>query len=287
MRPALVAALLAALAGPAAAQSHDRLAVGNVDVSGEPGVPAERLARLRANLIGGFAAAGWIVIPEAEVKQKVAANPALMSCQSDVCFKALGDAVGARWVVAGSVSVGASTSYSADVRLVDVSTGQTAAKYSDTCGVCTATEANDWLGLVAADLKRQVEAAHPAAAAATPPAAVVTATAPPPPVSYKTLWAFRGAAIGAAALGIGGFIVGGVETSRSGELCMRQPGATTCNPRRDTTAGQAFGYATGSVLLVGAAVLAYYGWWHYRGRPIALVPGLSPRGAAASLALSF
>ena len=283
MRLALVAALLAALAGPAAAQPHERLAVGNLDVTGEPGIPAERLARLRANLVGGFAATGWIVIPEDEVRQKVASNPALVSCQSDVCFKALGEAVDARWVLAGSVSVGVSTSYSADVRLVDVATGTTAAKYSNTCGVCTATEANNWLGLIAADLRRQVEAAPGAPAAA---ATTVTAAAPPPEVSRTTLWAFRGGAIGAAALGIGGFIVGGVETARS-RSCTVMPGAQSCIGRRDTTNGQVFGYVTGSVLLVGAAVLGYYGWWHYRGHTVALVPGVSPTGAAAALKLSF
>lgn len=286
MRLALVAALVAALAGVAAAQPHDRLAVGSLDVSGDPGTPPERLARLRANLIGGFAAAGWIVLSDDEVKQKTAANPALMSCQSDVCFKSLGETVGAKWVLAGSLSVGASSAYSADVRLVEVSTGRTAARYSNSCGVCTTAEAKDWLGLVAADLKRQVEATM--APVPTPPVAgAVTAPPPPPPVSKSKVWAFRGAAIGAAALAVGGFILGGVEAGRSGPTCAAVPPADGCPERRDTVGGQAFGFTVGSVLLVGAAVLSYYGWFHWHGRTLALVPAVGPTGAAASLHLGF
>lgn len=286
MRLALAAALVAALAGTAAAQPHDRLAVGSLDVSGEPGTPAERLARLRANLIGGFAAAGWIVIPDEEVKQKVADNPALASCQSDVCFKSLGETVGAQWVLSGSLSVGSSTSYSADLRLVEVSTGRVAAKYSNTCGVCTTMEAKDWLGLVAADLKRQVSQAGPPVPPPAPAAAVV-ASQPKPTVSSTKLWTLRGAAIGAAALGVGGFIVGGVEAARAGKTCSPISPAVECTSRRDTTAGQAFGFAAGSILVVGAAVLAYYGWFHYRGWDVALAPSVSPSGAAATLHLSY
>lgn len=280
MRIAFVAALTVALTASAAAQAHEKLAVGSLDVSGEPGTPPERLDRLRANLVGGFAAAGWVVIPEAEVETKVADNPALASCQSDVCFQALGQTVGARWVLAGSLHAGTSTSYAADVHLIDVETGRRAAQYSNSCGVCTTTEANNWLGLIAADLKRQVEASRPVVTPAPAPAQ-------PAPRTTARQWAFRGAAIGAATLAVGGFVFGGIESSRDGRLCTPIPPATDCTPRRDTTAGQLFGYITGGALLAGAAVLAYYGFWHHPERKVAVVPGLSPTSITATLVASF
>jgi hypothetical protein len=280
MRPVFAVMTVLLAGGIAQAQTRDRLAVGSLEIFGETGIPAERLARLRANLLGGFASVGWTVLSDREVKEKAGDNPALLSCQSDPCFKALGEAAGAQWVLAGSISVATSTSYSADLRLVDVASGQTAAKYSDSCGVCTSSEANNWLALVAADLKQKALATRPVAAA-NGTAAVATVKSEWP-TTRKQLWIFRGAAIGSAALAVAGFIVGGVEASREGRLCTPVAPATDCPLYRDTATGQAFGFVTGSLFLAGAAVLAYYGWWHYRGRSLALVPG----AAAGAVGLS-
>lgn len=285
MRTAFAALLLTGWSSLAAAQPRDRLAVGKLEVFGEPGVPAERLTRLRANLLGGFAASGLAVVADDEVKQKIGDNPTLLQCQSDLCFKALGDAVGAKWVLAGSLSVGSATSYSADLRLVDVGSGRPVAQYSNTCGVCTTAEANDWVGLVAADLKRQLDATRPKPAAAI--AAGVVEPPPPPTVPARRVWAFRGAALGAFALGAAGFILGGVEKARDGRACTVVAPATDCAQRRDTTAGQTFGFVAGGVFLVGAAILTYYGWWRWRGHTLALIPSASPSSARAELAVSF
>ncbi len=286
MRLPFVLLFVAASAATAAAQPHERLAVGSLELFGEPGIPAERLSRLRANLLGGFAASGFIVIPEDAVQQKVAQNPTLAQCQSEVCWKALGDAVGAQWVLAGSISVGSSTSYSADLRLVEVASGRPAAQYSNSCGVCTTSEANTWLGLVAADLKRQIDSAR--TPAPQPPAAAVATTPPPPTVSRTRVWAFRGAAIGALALSVGGFVLGGVYAARNnGHDCTVVPPALDCTGRRNTTDGEAFGLAIGGAFLVSAAVLGYYGFWRYHGYTMALVPAASPTSAAATLHLGF
>lgn len=292
MRALLVAAIISAasFAGSAAlAQPHERIAVGKLEVFGEPGMPSERLEKLRNNLLGGFAAIGLTVIPDDEVKRKVGDNPALLQCQSDLCFKALGDAVGARYVVAGTLSISSATSFSADVRLVDVRSGQPAAKYSNTCTPCGGDEANNWITLVAADLKRQVDAAAPRATTTTAIGAPVETApnVPPPTVSAQKVWAVRGAAIASWALAAGGFIIGGVEKSRDGRSCAVASGASDCTGRRDTVAGQAFGFTVGSVFLVGAAVLTYYGWFHWRGRTMALVPSATPSSVAASFSLRF
>jgi hypothetical protein len=285
MRLALSVVLLASLSSQVKAQPRDRLAVGRLEITAEPGTPAERLAKLHANLVGGFAAVGWTVISDEELRAS-SPDPSLQSCQSDACFKALGDATKAQWVLAGSISNSAPSSFAAELRLIEVASGRTVATYSNTCGVCTNKDANEWLALVAADLKQQAVASRPASkpdAAAANQTMLTNAPLEPP---TRTQWILRGAGIAAGVLGLAGVVFGFVEVGRDATVCDSVPAGGQCVRHRDTTNGQIFGFATGFPLLAASALMSYYGWRHAPKR-LAFAPAVSPQSVSLSAGWQF
>jgi hypothetical protein len=90
-------------------------------------------------------------------------------------------------------------------------------------------------------------------------------------------------------VGVTGIIVGAVEVTRNGRACDPAPGYDNCPERRDTQAGQIFGFTLGGLGLVGAAVLAYLGWGRQppKAARVSLAPHLGPSQAGAALFGTF
>jgi hypothetical protein len=270
--------VLASLTGSAIAA--ERVAVGALQIQGD--ISDSGRLRIRQNLSGGLASAGFEVVPDAEVAQAVQKSSGLAGCDTTACLKKLGEVLGVQRVVKANVELIGTARYVINLQLLTVADGQIAAKVEDTCEVCTLVEANDAISNAAAALQSQVAPPRTGPKVETP--AIV---AGPPPRPTTRQWVMRGVGIGLLALGLGGVIVGIAEAAVNGSRdCTPMAGFTNCPQRIDSTAGIAFGFVTGAVFLAGGAALTYLGWRPVR-RAVALVPSVGPQGASVQLTWSF
>lgn len=269
---------MASLTGSAFAA--ERVAVGALQIQGD--ISDIGRAKIRQNLAGGLASAGFEVVPESEVAQAVQKSSGLAGCDTTACLKKLGEVLGVQRVVKANVELIGTARYVINLQLLTVADGQIGAKVEDTCEVCTLFEANDAISNAAAALQSQI-APRPVVTRVEPPPAIVE----PPPQSAGKRWALRGAGIGLFALGLGGLAIGIAEAAVNGSRnCTPVAPNVNCPQRIDATAGMAFGFVTGPVLLAAGAVLSYYGWRPAR-RTVSVVPQVGATGAAVQVGGSF
>jgi hypothetical protein len=252
-----------AVASPGA--GRERIAVAAFEVSGEP-LSEETQARLRNSLRGGLAA-GFEVVPDAEV-QRAVAGAGIVGCDTLACIRRLGEAVFVRRAVTARIQVLGPSNFKTSLELIDLPTDKRY-RANDPCSACTLQEVNDGISNAAASLKTQLDAAE-----APPP--------PPPPGTespYRRNVPLLAAGGAAGALGVAGLIVGFVEVSRNQDLCGTVPSGGVCQLHRDTTNGIIFGFVAGVPLLVAGVVMTYFGLRYpaHRGRA-SLAPSL--RGSA-------
>jgi hypothetical protein len=284
MRTRLVVALLAALALlpalAATAHAAERVAIAVFNVTGQP-LAAEAQIKLRASLRGGLAAAGFDVVPDADV-QRVVASSGIAGCDTMSCLRRIGELVMVRRVVKATVEVIGTTHVVSTLELIDLADGKVAASAKDNCDVCTMKEVNDGLSNAAAALRMQLEGTT---AQAAPPLA---AAPPPPPAeapSHRTLY------IGLAAASAGLFVASVVTLGVSGALhghpnCDSNfPNDRLCPTRYNGTPGIVLG-AVGVPFAVPAIVL---GLKARKSPPprATLVPSVGPGAAALDLHVAW
>src|SRR5260370_37924020 len=80
----------------------------------------------RDHVAGGLGAAGFEVIPDNALSQQLLATPALAHCQTETCLQALGNALGARWILTVGVYVIGSASFDLHLAVVDARTAKVA-----------------------------------------------------------------------------------------------------------------------------------------------------------------
>ena len=277
MRPILrVVLVIVGIVAFRPAVAGERLVVRSIDLSGAA-LPA-RATEVRSDFVGGIAAAGFDVVPDEALKKALDETPELASCTSDVCLASIGKSLGARWALAAVIEVISLSNVHVTARIVDAKTGKVAATFDKGCeGPCTWDENKNLVSSAGPSLRSQLESLIALeTASAGGPALVVVAPVDTGPTKLE--WGLRIAAIGSGALAVAGFIVGGVEASRSNQSdCSGAFPDAYCMRRLDTGTGQAFGFATGSIFLVASGVLAYFGWRHSHRTG---VTATSSRGAA-------
>jgi hypothetical protein len=268
----LVALLLATPAFAA-----ERMLVRAVEFAG-PAASEVDTAHLRESLVGGLAAGGFELVPEATMQRELEKSPQLYACTTETCLAALANAVGARWAITVEVDVIARGTMGMRVRVIDGKTGQTPVKEDPTCNACTVEEVENWVSAAGPLVRRKLE---PLIALGTqaPPSQSQSAPVEKP---SSARWALRGLGIGAAALGVAGLIAGFVELSRDGQKACTAPPGAVCDQHLDTTGAQIFSFVGGAAMLGAAAALSYFGWRKPK-HPVAL----APFGAGVKLTLGF
>jgi len=283
----LVSALLTVGLPSSSAASPQRLVVARLDTEGEAAPTVK--ARYRSDVIGGFAAAGFSIVSDEELKRRMAQNPALGSCQSNPCLRAAGEAVDADLVLAGTIAI-SGTIFTAELRVIDVHTGRVVANYSGRCPeVCTGAEASDWFSDVPLQMKKAIDSRW--APTPAPRSTIETRDAPsalalPSPAQTRNRRIFRGFAIGLYALVPPAIVLGVVERTREGPACTSVPQDGVCVRRRDTSVGQEFGCITAGASFLGAVVFTYLGWVHYGDR-VTLTPAVTSSSAQLHLTMHF
>lgn len=242
-----------AVAAAPAAATAERVAVAVFTVSGQP-LGEEAQQKLRASLRGGLGAAGFEVVPDAEVEKAVAAG-GLAGCDTLSCMRRIGELVLARRVLKVSVEVLGNTHVVSDLSLIDLSDGKVAASAKDNCDVCTMKEVNDGLSNAAAALRMQLE---PTAAATPTP--VATPTPAPPIVTEsprnRALWI--GLAGASAGIAVASAITLGVSAGFDGKHdCSDLPAGDICNRKISGTTGIILGAIGLPVFGVAAGIFAW------------------------------
>jgi hypothetical protein len=257
------------------------VAVAVFAVTGQPLVE-EAQAKLRASLRGGLAAAGFDVVPDAEVDKAIAAG-GLSGCDTLSCLRRIGELVMARRVIKANVEVIGNTHVVSSLELIDLSDGRTLASAKDNCDVCTMKEVNDGLSNAAAALRMQLEA---------PPAAPGAAPLPPPPPTptpseqptRRTLWlGLTGAAAGLLAASVVTLAVSAAYHGHShcdGSL----PSDDHCNTRYNGTPGIVLGAIGTPVALAAGGIFLWRALKAPTPRRVALLPSLGPGAATLTLA---
>ena len=273
----LVLGLVAA--GPVRADSGERLVITSLTFSGKE-ISDEAKAQYARSLFGGLSAAGFQVIPDDEVVRKLEKRPGLYGCETPICRRGLGEALGARWTLHAELAL-VGNSHSLRLELSSTTDGKVVAEGRDDCPVCTVKETNDALSLAAAALHAKAVAIEaPAQVQAQQQQQVIVAQKP-----TGRQWALRGAGLGAFAVGAGALIAGFVELGRDhSRACTPLSGSVDCSQRNDTTGGQALGFALAGAVVVTGAVLTYFGWRHPRAQ-VSVAP--TATGARLQLRVSF
>lgn len=155
LRPALV--LLAIVLASSIAQAQeprDRIAIVELTIEGD--APPELRTALEKSLAGGLFAAGWEVVPRAEVNERLRDAPELMGCLSTTCLERMSELVGARRFVRARVEA-EGASYAIELSLLgpDATGGGVLIRKEATCPVCTVAEANDAISKLASELKEE------------------------------------------------------------------------------------------------------------------------------------
>jgi hypothetical protein len=268
--------VLVALLFATPAFAAERMLVRAVEFAG-PAAGEVDTAHLRESLIGGLAAGGFELVPEATMQRELEKSPQLYACTTETCLAALANAVGARWAITVEVDVIARGTMGMRVRVIDAKTGQTPVKEDPTCNACTVEEVENWASAAGPLVRRKLEPLIALAMQAPPPSQPAT-----PEKTSSTRWALRGLGIGTAALGVAGLIAGFVELSRDGQKACTAPPGAVCDQHLDTTGAQIFSFVGGAAMLGAAAALSYFGWR----RPKHSV-ALAPFGAGARLTIGF
>jgi hypothetical protein len=255
----LVAAALlfvsGAVAAAPAAPTAERVAVAVFTVSGQP-LGEEAQTKLRASLRGGLGAAGFEVVPDAEVEKAVAAG-GLTGCDTLSCMRRIGELVLARRVLKVSVEVLGNTHVVSELSLIDLSDGKVAASAKDNCDVCTMKEVNDGLSNAAAALRMQLEPT-PAATPAPAPAATTESAVPVvyEPPHNRALWI--GLAGASAGLAVASAITLGVAAGFDGKHdCSGLPADDVCNKKISGTTGIIIGAIGLPVFAIATGIFAW------------------------------
>ncbi|HEX4458346.1 MAG TPA: hypothetical protein VIA18_10275, partial [Polyangia bacterium] len=266
-----------AVAAPPATTA-ERVAVAVFTVSGQP-LGDEAQQKLKASLRGGLGAAGFEVVPEAEVEKAVAAG-GLAGCDTLSCMRRIGELVLARRVLKASVEVLGTTHVVSELSLIDLSDGKVAASAKDNCDVCTMKEVNDGLSNAAAALRMQLE---PPAAATPPP--VAPAPAPVAPVvteapRNRALW--LGLTGASAGLAVGSAIALGVSAGFDGKTdCSGLPLGDACNKKISGTTGIIIGAIGLPVFAVATGIFAWKAARAGRQQHVSLAPATPATSASA------
>jgi hypothetical protein len=265
----------AAVAAPRAAAAQDRVLVWSVQASGSAEGPMLR-EQLYRSLAGGFAAAGFAVVPRQEIGPRLAATPGLVGCETSPCLKRVAELLGVRRIIRAQVEIfGSSYVYRLESLGPD---GRLRHRAEGRCDVCTVAEVNEQVSQAAVKLARAREAPTPppppGAEPPPPPTGderpAAAASPPPPPTPATTLptrdrprrlapvW--KWAALGTSAIAI---IVGASLAAIDGHgSCSRSDGGT-CARLYDT------GAAGWTLTAVGVAGLVGTGAWFWFDRPVA------------------
>lgn len=266
----LVAAL--AGAGRAHAAGRERVALAIFNVTGEP-IAEEQRAKLRLSLRGGLAA-GFEVVPDAEVERAVAQR-GVAGCDTISCLRSIGEGVLVRRVVKATIEVIGTAHFSTTLELVDLGEGKVIATASDDCTACNMKEVNDGLSNAAAALKMQLEPAG--VAPPPPPGAPPVETAP----SHRGLYVGLAAASGA--LFVASVVTLAVSAAYHGKSnCDSSlPTGERCPTRYNGTPGIVLG-AIGTPLFGAAGAIFAYKAYN-SSRSVALVPSVGVGRAALDL----
>jgi hypothetical protein len=281
MRTILLAATALALLSSTALAAPERVAVAVFNVTGQP-LAEEAQTKLRGSLRGGLAAAGFEVVPDAEV-QRAITQSGVAGCDTVSCMRRIGELTLSHRVVKATVEIIGTTHVVSTLELIDLGDGKTVASHKDNCDVCTMKEVNDGISNAAAALRMQLE--PPAGAPAPTPAAVPVAAPGEAPPSHRAL--YIGLAAGAGALFVASVITLAVSGAYHGDLnCDSSfPAGERCPTRYNGTPGIVLG-AIGTPLFGAAAALFAYRAWKSP-RRVALLPLLSPTAAALDLQLRW
>jgi hypothetical protein len=270
---ALLLLLAAAPSSALAASAGERVAVAVFAVSGQSLAP-EAQAKLRSSLRGGLAAAGFDVVPNADVDQAVNAN-GLAGCDTLSCMRRIGELVLARRVIKATIEVIGNTHVVSQLELIDLGDGKVVASAKDNCDVCTMKEVNDGLSNAAAALRMQVE----------PPAPPAAPPAPPPPETKlrRSTWLIL-TGVGAAVLAAGAVSLGvSAAYDGHGNCDSSLPAFEHC----PTSYRGAPGIALGAIGLgLGAAATGVFAWRAAKAAPakkVSLVPALGLGAAAVAV----
>jgi len=257
-----IAILLATRAAASPERPRERAAVAAIDLG--PDTPAYLREMAASQIAAGLAAAGYEVVPAAEVEARLTGE--LASCREGACVRAVGEALGVRSLVFVAME-GKDDNTTIAMRLHDGSTGEREAEVADVCDLCGEAELSERLGIIASALRaRSLEArerkAKLAAIAPTP------AAAPPAPARAAPRSLVPGiaaGAAGAAAVAAGVYLIaidGRGTCDRGDERVYPAPGAVIRYPDpsnhdvfvcRDVYRTQAVGFASAGL---GVAALA-------------------------------
>jgi hypothetical protein len=257
-----IAILLATRAAASPARPRERAAVAAIDLG--PGTPAYLRDTAASQIAAGLAAAGYEVVPAADVAARLTGE--LASCREGACVREVGEALGVRSVVFVAIE-GKDDNTTIAMRLHDGSTGEREAEVADVCDLCGEAELGERLGVIASTLRaRSLEARERKAkqAPAAPP------PRPPPPAPVRAgprslVPGIASGAGGAAVLAAGVYLIaidGRGACDRGDEPVYPAPGAVIRYPDpsnhdifvcRDVYRTQAVGIVTAGL---GMAALA-------------------------------
>jgi len=169
-----IAILLAPHAAAADPEPRERVAVIAIDLG--PGAPAYLQASARSQIDAGLAAAGYEIVPAAEVAARVTGE--LASCRDGACVQRVGAALGAPSLVFVAIE-GKDEDTTVQLRLHDGRTGEREAEVREVCDLCGQAELSQRLGIAASALRaralearaRRAKQAAPAPAPSAPAAA--------------------------------------------------------------------------------------------------------------------
>ncbi|MDB4966369.1 MAG: hypothetical protein JWN44_2058 [Myxococcales bacterium] len=275
MKPLVLAVVALGLLAGRAHAGNERVAIASFNVTGQA-LADEAQAKLKQSLRGGLAAAGFEVVPEADVQRAIITS-GVAGCDTVSCLRRIGEMVLAKRVIKATVEVIGNTHVASTLELIDLADGKTIANAKDNCDVCTMKEVNDGLSNAAAALRMQLEPGQPP----LPPPAAGGAAGQPDRPSHRTLYIGLAAASGALFVAsLTTLAVSGAYHGRAN--CGSVPAGERCPTRYNGTPGLVLGAIGTPLFGVAAAILAYKAWKSPPSR-VALVPSIGAGAVALDL----
>jgi len=210
-RCAVPAALL--VSQLAFADPRPRAAIAAIDVG--PGVPAYVRERAAQQIADGLRAAGYDVVPDADVRDKA---PELASCREGSCLTELATRLDSRAVVIATFTE-KDESTIAVMRLFDGASATPLAEVHDVCDLCGESELDERVAVAASALRQKaMEHRQRAVVVVAPPP-------PPPPVAVAVPASSTRSIVPGIAVGVAGLAVLGAAA-----YALHLDGKGTCSP---------------------------------------------------------
>ncbi len=132
-----------------------RVAIVRLEFAGK--IPEGLHDLFAQRLVQGLSAARFEVLPDADVKRKLAGpNQALATCQDATCYPAMASALDASYLITAHVAESNKT-YTMVMEIINGRTGAVLASNRDRCETCGAEEAGEKMGLAASALRERLE----------------------------------------------------------------------------------------------------------------------------------